>query len=90
MEKKAVRAERETDSHGKRILYDIFAHTHTDFEDRVRPHTHTYFEIILIEEGVGVDTCRTCIEAGANVLVAGSAVYKAEDIPGRIRALRGE
>ncbi|QNL44529.1 ribulose-phosphate 3-epimerase [Oscillibacter hominis] len=43
-----------------------------------------------VDGGVGVDTCRTCIEAGANVLVAGSAVYKAEDIPGRIRALRGE
>lgn len=25
MEKKAVRAERETDSHGKRILYDIYS-----------------------------------------------------------------
>ena len=27
------------------------------------------------------DTCKLCIAAGANVLVAGSAVYKAEDIP---------
>ena len=35
------------------------------------------------------DTCRTCIEAGANVLVAGSAVYKAADIPARIAELRG-
>ena len=30
------------------------------------------------------------IDAGANVLVAGSAVYKAEDIPARIKLLRGE
>ena len=29
-------------------------------------------------------------DAGANVLVAGSAVYKAADIPARIRELRGE
>ena len=29
------------------------------------------------------------IHAGANVLVAGSAVYKAEDIPQRIKELRG-
>ncbi|MBU5625332.1 ribulose-phosphate 3-epimerase [Oscillibacter sp. MSJ-2] len=43
-----------------------------------------------VDGGVGVDTCRACIEAGANVLVAGSAVYRAENIPGRIRALRGE
>lgn len=57
MEKKTVGTERETDSHGRRILYDIFANTHTDFEDMVRPHTHSYFEIILIEEGVGTDTC---------------------------------
>ncbi|MGM9618683.1 MAG: ribulose-phosphate 3-epimerase [Oscillospiraceae bacterium] len=42
-----------------------------------------------VDGGVGSDTCRTCIDAGANVLVAGSAVYGAEDIPGRIAALRG-
>ena len=42
-----------------------------------------------VDGGVAVDTCRACIEAGANVLVAGSAVYKAEDIPQRIRQLRG-
>ena len=44
-----------------------------------------------VEVDVGVDpvTAKVCVEAGANVLVAGSAVYKAEDIPGRIRELRG-
>ena len=42
-----------------------------------------------VDGGVAPDTCKTCIDAGANVLVAGSAVYKAEDIPGRIAALRG-
>ena len=31
----------------------------------------------------------SCIEAGANVLVAGSAVYKAADIPAKIKELRG-
>ena len=35
------------------------------------------------------DSCKTCIAAGANVLVAGSAVYKADDIPARIAELRG-
>ena len=34
-------------------------------------------------------TCKLCIASGANVLVAGSSVYKAEDIPARIRELRG-
>lgn len=42
-----------------------------------------------VDGGVALDTCKTCIAAGANVLVAGSAVYSAEDIPARIAALRG-
>lgn len=42
-----------------------------------------------VDGGVDPVTCKTVIENGANVLVAGSAVYKAEDIPGRIRELRG-
>ena len=35
------------------------------------------------------DTAPIAAAAGANVLVAGSAVYRAADIPGRIRELRG-
>ena len=42
-----------------------------------------------VDGGVDPVTCRTCIDAGANVLVAGSAVYKAADIPARIAELRG-
>ena len=42
-----------------------------------------------VDGGVDPVTYKTCIAAGANVLVAGSAVYKAENIPARIRALRG-
>ena len=42
-----------------------------------------------VDGGVDPDTCKTCIAAGADVLVAGSAVYKAADIPARIRELRG-
>ena len=42
-----------------------------------------------VDGGVAPDTCKACIEAGANVLVAGSAVYKAADIPARIAELRG-
>ena len=42
-----------------------------------------------VDGGVAPGTCKTCIEAGANVLVAGSAVYKAPDIPARITELRG-
>ena len=42
-----------------------------------------------VDGGVAPDTCQICIDAGANVLVAGSAVYKAADIPARIAELRG-
>ena len=42
-----------------------------------------------VDGGVAPDTCRACMEAGANVLVAGSAVYKAADIPAKIKELRG-
>lgn len=42
---------------------------------------------IEVDGGVTVDNCRALAEAGADVLVAGSAVYKAQDIPGAIKAL---
>ena len=42
-----------------------------------------------VDGGIDPATCRTVIENGANVLVAGSAVYKAPDIPARIEELRG-
>ena len=42
-----------------------------------------------VDGGVDGETCHACIAAGANVLVAGSAVYKAADIPAKIKELRG-
>ena len=42
-----------------------------------------------VDGGVAPDTRDTCVNAGANVLVAGSAVYGAADIPARIKELRG-
>ena len=42
-----------------------------------------------VDGGVDPNTCKICVASGANVLVAGSAVYKAADIPARIRELRG-
>ncbi|WP_312280683.1 ribulose-phosphate 3-epimerase [Oscillibacter sp.] len=41
-----------------------------------------------VDGGIGPDTYRACVDAGANVLVAGSAVYGAEDIAARIQLLR--
>ena len=45
--------------------------------------------ITHVDGGVDPATCKLCTASGANVLVAGSSVYKAEDIPARIRELRG-
>ena len=44
-----------------------------------------------VDGGVNAETARACIAAGANVLVAGSAVFKGGDAAyaGNIRALRG-
>ena len=42
-----------------------------------------------VDGGIDPATCRTVIENGANVLVAGSSVYKAENTPARIMELRG-
>ena len=42
-----------------------------------------------VDGGVDPVTCKVCVAAGDNVLVAGSAVYKAPDISARIAELRG-
>ena len=42
-----------------------------------------------VDGGIAPGTAPLVVEAGANVLVAGSAVYGAGDIPGAIAALRG-
>ncbi|MCP8970180.1 ribulose-phosphate 3-epimerase [Ectobacillus ponti] len=45
---------------------------------------------IEVDGGVNAGTARLCVEAGANVLVAGSAVYNEKDRGAAIRAIRGE
>lgn len=42
-----------------------------------------------VDGGVDTATRDACVRAGANVLVAGSAVYKAANIPAKIAELRG-
>jgi ribulose-phosphate 3-epimerase len=44
---------------------------------------------IEVDGGINAETARLCIEAGANVLVAGSAIYNEQDRAAAIRALRG-
>ena len=45
--------------------------------------------VLEVDGGISPKTAPAVTAAGANVLVAGSAIYGAEDIPGAIRALRG-
>ena len=44
---------------------------------------------VEVDGGVAPGTAEVCIEAGANVLVAGSSVFKAPDREARIKELRG-
>lgn len=44
--------------------------------------------LLEVDGGIDPDTAKLVTAAGANVLVAGSAVYKAPDIPAAIQALR--
>jgi ribulose-phosphate 3-epimerase len=45
---------------------------------------------IEVDGGINRETARVAIENGANVLVAGTAIFKAHDYAAEIRALRGE
>lgn len=44
---------------------------------------------IEVDGGVNIETAKLCIEAGANVLVAGSAIYNEKDRAQAIKAIRG-
>lgn len=44
---------------------------------------------IEVDGGINLETAPLCVEAGANVLVAGSAVFKAPDPAAMIKRLRG-
>lgn len=45
---------------------------------------------IEVDGGINPETARVSIEAGANVLVAGTSIFKSPDYAAEIRALRGE
>lgn len=59
----------------------------TALKNYVNQHCPTC--LVEVDGGVNADTAKLCREAGADVLVAGSAVYGAKDIPAAIAALRG-
>ncbi len=53
--------------------------------DKIRKDLNLKFEI-EIDGGINLDNISTVIEAGVDIAVAGSAVFKAEDVPARVRA----
>lgn len=53
--------------------------------DKIRKDLNLKFEI-EIDGGINSDNISTVIEAGVDIAVAGSAVFKAEDVPARVRA----
>lgn len=44
---------------------------------------------IEVDGGISPKNVKLVLDAGANVIVAGSAVFRSEDIPGTVSALRG-
>ena len=58
----------------------------------IRRYIEQYYPDCRLEVDGGVDpvTARQVVQAGADTLVAGSAIYGAADVEGAIRALRGE
>ena len=71
---------------GQKFMEDMMPKLRTlrEWIDRDNPGCE-----LEVDGGVDPVTARTVIANGANVLVAGSAVYGAADIPARIRELRG-
>jgi ribulose-phosphate 3-epimerase len=55
---------------------------------RLRQETHQRF-LLQVDGGINRQTCREAVAAGADVLVAGSAVFASTDPAAEIRALRG-
>ncbi|MFD2638226.1 ribulose-phosphate 3-epimerase [Piscibacillus salipiscarius] len=49
---------------------------------------HNYHFEIEVDGGVKPETAKKCVEAGAEVLVAGSAIYNQEDRSNAIKAIR--
>ena len=46
--------------------------------------------IVEVDGGINPITARTCIDAGADILIAGTAVFKGGTYAKNIRLLRGE
>ena len=69
---------------GQKFMYDMMAKTKTlrGWLDAVNPEC-----LIEVDGGVDANTCAVCKENGADVLVAGSAYFKATDKPAFVKSI---
>ena len=67
---------------GQKFIADVLAKT------RALRETHRYAGRVEMDGGINADTVAACAAAGADVLVAGTAVYGAPDMGAAIRDLR--
>ena len=56
--------------------------------EKIRKLREIYHGDIEVDGGIDANTVAQVVEAGANILVAGSAVYGAKDIPAMIKLLK--
>lgn len=67
---------------GQSFMWDMLEKIRA-IRDRLRPEQR-----LEVDGGINEQTARACAEAGADVYVAGSSVFRAEDIPAAVRQLR--
>ena len=72
---------------GQRFMEDMLPKLRTirQYIEQYNPACH-----LEVDGGIAPDTAKLVVDAGADVLVAGSAIYGAEDPQAVIRAMRGE
>ena len=71
---------------GQSFMPEVMPKVALDAAARKAKGLHYHIEV---DGGVGAATAPKCLEAGANVLVAGSSTFKAEDMATAVAGLRG-
>lgn len=66
---------------------DIRAGGVTEKRDGKKPHTLPPFDI-QIDGGINMENVASCVEAGANVIVAGTCLYQARDLKSAVQQMR--
>lgn len=63
--------------------------THKRLQDMVRIRSEKNLDFLIeVDGGVNLNNIENIVRSGADILVAGSSVFKAEDIPARVQELQ--